>query len=166
MLYDISGDLIIINFLRKKYFLKYYHFYFLEFLVKVIVRNDHLLIVKEERMMINKEIENLIIKALFKEITDDEQRRLDEWLNVSEGNRIFFERLHSERYLKGAISDRNRELREESWKRLEGRTVGKRSRKIRMFVLRIAAMLALPLLVGGIMWYMSERGGADLPLAN
>ena len=132
----------------------------------MIVRNDHLLIVKEERMMINKEIENLIIKALFKEITDDEQRRLDEWLNVSEGNRIFFERLHSERYLKGAISDRNRELREESWKRLEGRTVGKRSRKIRMFVLRIAAMLALPLLVGGIMWYMSERGGADLPLAN
>ncbi len=124
------------------------------------------MIVKEERMMINKEIENLIIKALFKEITDDEQRRLDEWLNVSEGNRIFFERLHSERYLKGAISDRNRELREESWKRLEGRTVGKRSRKIRMFVLRIAAMLALPLLVGGIMWYMSERGGADLPLAN
>ena len=84
MLYDISGDLIIINFLRKKYFLKYYHFYFLEFLVKVIVRNDHLLIVKEERMMINREIENLIVKALFKEITDDEQRQLDEWLNVSE----------------------------------------------------------------------------------
>ena len=83
MLYDISGDLIIINFLRKKYFLKYYHFYFLEFLVKVIVRNDHLLIVKEERMMINREIENLIVKALFKEITDDEQRQLDEWLNVS-----------------------------------------------------------------------------------
>ena len=79
MLYDISGDLIIINFLRKKYFLKYYHFYFLEFLVKVIVRNDHLLIVKEERMMINREIENLIVKALFKEITDDEQRQLDEW---------------------------------------------------------------------------------------
>ena len=78
MLYDISGDLIIINFLRKKYFLKYYHFYFLEFLVKVIVRNDHLLIVKEERMMINREIENLIVKALFKEITDDEQRQLDE----------------------------------------------------------------------------------------
>lgn len=94
MLYDISGDLIIINFLRKKYFLKYYHFYFLEFLVKVIVRNDHLLIVKEERMMINREIENLIVKALFKEITDDEQRQLDEWLNVSESNRIFFERLH------------------------------------------------------------------------
>ena len=98
MLYDISGDLIIINFLRKKYFLKYYHFYFLEFLVKVIVRNDHLLIVKEERMMINREIENLIVKALFKEITDDEQRQLDEWLNVSESNRIFFERLHSEGY--------------------------------------------------------------------
>ena len=112
MLYDISGDLIIINFLRKKYFLKYYHFYFLEFLVKVIVRNDHLLIVKEERMMINREIENLIVKALFKEITDDEQRQLDEWLNVSESNRIFFERLHSEGYLKGAIGDRNRELRD------------------------------------------------------
>ena len=73
MLYDISGDLIIINFLRKKYFLKYYHFYFLEFLVKVIVRNDHLLIVKEERMMINREIENLIVKALFKEITYNPQ---------------------------------------------------------------------------------------------
>ncbi len=85
----------------------------------MIVRNDHLLMVKEERMMINREIENLIVKALFKEITDDEQRRLDEWLNVSEGNRIFFERLHSEGYLKGAIRDRNRELREESWKRLE-----------------------------------------------
>ena len=166
MLYDISGDLIIINFLRKKYFLKYYHFYFLEFLVKVIVRNDHLLIVKEERMMINSEIENLIVKALFKEITDDEQRQLDEWLNVSESNRIFFERLHSEGYLKGAIGDRNRELREESWKRLERRTVGEKGRKIRLFVLRVAAMLALPLLVGGIMWYMSEHGMADLPLAN
>ena len=132
----------------------------------MIVRNDHLLIVKEERMMINKEIENLIIKALFKEITDDEQRRLDEWLNISEGNRIFFDRLHSERYLKGAIGDRNRELRKEGWKRLEERTIGKRSHKIRIFVLRVAAMLALPLLVGGIMWYISERGGADLPLAN
>ena len=120
----------------------------------MIVRNDHLLIVKEERMMINKEIENLIIKALFKEITDDEQRRLDEWLNISEG------------YLKGAIGDRNRELRKEGWKRLEERTIGKRSHKIRIFVLRVAAMLALPLLVGGIMWYISERGGADLPLAN
>ena len=75
----------------------------MEFLVKVIVRDDHLLMVKEERMMINREIENLIVKALFKEITDDEQRQLDEWLNVSESNRIFFERLHSEGYLKGAI---------------------------------------------------------------
>ena len=55
--------------------------------------------------MINREIENLIVKALFKEITDDEQRQLDEWLNVSESNRIFFERLHSEGYLKGAIGD-------------------------------------------------------------
>ena len=166
MLYDVSGDLIIINFLRKKYFSRYYHFYFLEFLVKVIVRDDHLLIVKEERMMINKEIENLIVKALFKEITDDEQRQLDEWLNVSEGNRIFFERLHSEGYLKGAIGDRNRALREESWKRLERRTIGEKGRKIRLLVLRVAAMLALPLLVGGVMWYMSERCGLDLPLAN
>ncbi len=33
-------------------------------------------------------------------------------------------------------------------------------------MLRVAAMLALPLLVGGIMWYMSEHGMADLPLAN
>ena len=116
--------------------------------------------------MINKEIENLIVKALFKEITDDEQRQLDEWLNVSEGNRIFFERLHSEGYLKGAIGDRNRELREESWKKLERRTFGKKGRKVRLVVLRVAAMLALPLLLGGIMWYMSERGGSDLPLAN
>lgn len=117
-------------------------------------------------MMINREIENLIVKALFKEITDDEQRQLDEWLNVSEDNRIFFERLHSEGYLKGAIGDRNRKLREENWKRLERRTVDKKGRKIRLFVLRVAAMLALPLLVGGIMWYMSEREEVGLPLAN
>ena len=110
----------------KKVLFRVLPFLLLEFLVKVIVRNDHLLIVKEERMMINKEIENLIIKALFKEITDDEQRRLDEWLNVSEGIVFSLIACIPERYLKGAIGDRNRELRKEGWKRLEERTIGKK----------------------------------------
>ncbi len=146
--------------------MEYYHFYFLELLVKMIVRNNHLVIVKIERMMTDRKIENLIIKALFKEITDEEQQQLDDWLNESENNRVFFERLCSEKYLKGAIGDRNRELRRACWKQVEKKTTGNNGRTIRLFVLRVAVVLVLPLLAGTIMWYMSEREVMDLPLAN
>lgn len=107
------------------------------------------------RKMNRRVVENLIVKALFKEISDDERRRLDEWLEASESNRALFERLHSESFLKGAIGDHNGRLREKRWQRLQKEIVGSRGRSLQVLLLRVAAVLVLPLLAVGVM-YMSN----------
>ena len=66
--------------------------------------------------MDSKRVEKLITKALLKEISEGEQCELDEWLDASEQNRSFFESLHSEAYLKKAVGDHNRALRDAGWK--------------------------------------------------
>lgn len=116
--------------------------------------------------MNRREIENLVVKALFKEISDEEQHRLDEWLGASESNRALFERLHSENYLKGAIGDHNRRLREERWQRLKKETVQTKERSLRSLLPRVAAVLILPLLAGAVMWYMSNVGNPGSQLAQ
>ena len=116
--------------------------------------------------MNRREIENLVVKALFKEISDEEQHRLDEWLGASESNRALFERLHSENYLKGAIGDHNRRLREERWQKLKKETVQTKERSLRSLLPRVAAVLILPLLAGAVMWYMSNAGNPGSQLAQ
>ena len=111
--------------------------------------------------MNTREIERLITKALLNDISEDEQRRLDEWLNASGRNRDFFEGLHSGKYLKRAVTDCNRVLRDDRWKRLRRETVVIRSRKIRSRVLRVAAAIIFPLMVGGIIWLMSDSKQGD-----
>lgn len=111
--------------------------------------------------MNTREIERLITKALLNDISEDEQRRLDEWLNASGRNRDFFEGLHSGKYLKRAVTDRNRVLRDDRWKRLRRETVAIRSRKIRSRVLRVAAAIIFPLMVGGMIWLMSDSKQGD-----
>ncbi|WP_099291551.1 FecR family protein [Butyricimonas sp. Marseille-P3923] len=108
-----------------------------------------------------REIERLITKALLNDISEDEQRRLDEWLNASGRNRDFFEGLHSGKYLKRAVTDRNRVSRDDRWKRLRRETVAIRSRKIRSRVLRVAAAIIFPLMVGGMIWLMSDSKQGD-----
>ncbi|WP_292265348.1 FecR domain-containing protein [Butyricimonas sp.] len=107
------------------------------------------------------EIERLITKALLNDISEDEQRRLDEWLNASGRNRDFFEGLHSGKYLKRAVTDRNCVSRDDRWKRLRRETVAIRSRKIRSRVLRVAAAIIFPLMVGGMIWLMSDSKQGD-----
>ena len=111
--------------------------------------------------MNTREIERLITKALLNDISEDEQRRLDEWLNASGRNRDFFEGLHSGKYLKRAVTDRNRVSRDDRWKRLRRETVAIRSRKIRSRVLRVAAAIIFPLMVGGMIWLMSDSKQGD-----
>ncbi len=111
--------------------------------------------------MNTREIERLITKALLNDISEDEQRRLDEWLNASGRNRDFFEGLHSGKYLKRAVTDCNRVLRDDRWKRLRRETVAIRSRKIRSRVLRVAAAIIFPLMVGGMIWLMSDSKQGD-----
>ena len=111
--------------------------------------------------MNTREIERLITKALLNDISEDEQRRLDEWLNASGRNRDFFEGLHSGKYLKRAVTDRNRVSRDDRWKRLRRETVAIRSRKIRSRVLRVAAAIIFPLIVGGMIWLMSDSKQGD-----
>ena len=103
----------------------------------------------------------MITKALLNDISEDEQRRLDEWLNASGRNRDFFEGLHSGKYLKRAVTDRNRVSRDDRWKRLRRETVAIRSRKIRSRVLRVAAAIIFPLMVGGMIWLMSDSKQGD-----
>ena len=111
--------------------------------------------------MNTKKIERLITKALLKDISEDEQRQLDEWVNESVQNRDFFESLHSGEYLKKAVVDRNRVLREERWNRLKKETVEIKSRKLRPRVWRVAAAILFPLMVGGMIWYMVGTNGDD-----
>lgn len=106
--------------------------------------------------MDSKRMKKLIVKALLKEISEEERCELDEWLNASEQNRIFFESLHSEKYLKKAVGDRNRALRDAGWKQIKRKTIEVRSRKIRLQVSRIAAAIIFPLMLGGFIWYMMD----------
>lgn len=111
--------------------------------------------------MNTKKIERLITKALLKDISEDEQRQLDEWVNESVQNKDFFESLHSGGYLKKAVVDRNRVLREERWNRLKKETVEIKSRKLHPRVWRVAAAILFPLMVGGMIWYMVGTNGED-----
>lgn len=118
--------------------------------------------------MNTKGIERLITKALLKDISEEEQLRLDEWLDASEQNRNFFESLHSEQYLKKAVGDRNRALREDRWQRLKKETVGVKERRVRLRLLRVAAVILFPLMAGGMIWYMlgTDPGAAFMPKAR
>lgn len=118
--------------------------------------------------MNTKEIERLITKALLKDISEEEQLRLDEWLDASEQNRNFFESLHSEQYLKKAVGDRNRALREGRWQRLKKETVGVRERRVRLRLSRVAAVILFPLMAAVMIWYMlgTDPGAAFMPKAR
>lgn len=116
----------------------------------------------------SKRMEKLMMKALLKEISEEERCELDEWLNASEQNRNFFESLHSEVFLKKAVGDHNRVLRDVGWKQIKRKTVEVRSRKIRLQVYRVAAAIIFPLMLGGFIWYMmgSVEKQSGLPLAH
>ena len=118
--------------------------------------------------MNTKEIERLITKALLKDISEEEQLRLDEWLDASEQNRNFFESLHSEQYLKKAVGDRNRALREDRWQRLKKETVGVKERRVRLRLSRVAAVILFPLMAAVMIWYMlgTDPGAAFMPKAR
>lgn len=108
------------------------------------------------------------MKALLKEISEGEWRELEGWLNASEQNRKFFESLHSEEYLKKAVGDHNRVLRDAGWKQIKSKTVEVRSRKIRLQVYRVAVAIIFPLMLGGFIWYMmgTVEKQSGLPLAH
>ena len=118
--------------------------------------------------MDSKRVEKLITKALLKEISEGEQCELDEWLDASEQNRSFFESLHSEAYLKKAVGDHNRALRDAGWKQIKRKTIEVRSRKIRWQVSRIAAAIIFPFVLGGFIWYMmgSVEKSSGLPFVS
>ena len=118
--------------------------------------------------MDSKRVEKLITKALLKEISEGEQCELDEWLDASEQNRSFFESLHSEAYLKKAVGDHNRALRDVGWKQIKRKTIEVRSRKIRWQVSRIAAAIIFPFVLGGFIWYMmgSVEKSSGLPFVS
>ena len=118
--------------------------------------------------MDSKRVEKLITKALLKEISEGEQCELDEWLDASEQNRSLFESLHSEAYLKKAVGDHNRALRDAGWKQIKRKTIEVRSRKIRWQVSRIAAAIIFPFVLGGFIWYMmgSVEKSSGLPFVS
>ena len=118
--------------------------------------------------MDSKRVEKLITKALLKEISEGEQCELDEWLDASEQNRSFFESLHSGAYLKKAVGDHNRALRDAGWKQIKRKTIEVRSRKIRWQVSRIAAAIIFPFVLGGFIWYMmgSVEKSSGLPFVS
>lgn len=98
-------------------------------------------------------IEKLITQALLGEISEDEQRLLNEWLNESEENNDFFQNVQSAKYLSKAISDENLTLLTKEWENLRKETVAAKERRLYRYILKATAVVILPLMVGSIIWY-------------
>lgn len=99
-------------------------------------------------------IEKLITQALLGEISEGEQRLLNEWLNESKENSDFFQNVQSAKYLSKAISDENLTLLTKEWESLRKKTVGVKERRLYRYILRAAAIVIFPLMVGSITWYL------------
>ncbi len=105
-------------------------------------------------MNFNPEIENLIYNYLRGVITPEEQLRLDKWMNEKPTNRALFERICNRENILHKASFFERHLQEKVWERLEQKI----SKKKRMLFLnwKIAASLAIPLLVVGTLFLLQE----------
>lgn len=113
-------------------------------------------------------LKKIIVKNLLDTISDEERRLLEEWRDQSEEHRRLYEKLVSESFLEKAVSDKNKALRRQEWKKLEVRTIRRQGRLVYLARFRVvAAVCILGLGVGAVwLWGNSRQKGAGSSLAD
>lgn len=104
-------------------------------------------------------IKQLILNHVKGELNDAGERELREWRETSEEHEEMFQRLVSMRRLEEGFRRfvKSPEAEDRAWERILNRTTreGRRVRKLSW--LRYAAMFALPLLIGGMIYFALNR---------
>lgn len=98
-------------------------------------------------------IKELIVKYLIDDLTDAEARELHAWQTASEANEALLLEISSEKFLRQAVMDDNKVLRETEVRRLKKATVGKGQKRLTW--LHIAATIAV--FIGLSIWFIHDR---------
>ncbi|PKP33772.1 MAG: hypothetical protein CVU00_09865 [Bacteroidetes bacterium HGW-Bacteroidetes-17] len=100
-------------------------------------------------------IPDIIIKALNQEANLEERKTLQEWLSQSKDNQIVYEKFKQKENLYALIKDHDKIDSLKAWDNINKMIDKKngRSRLIILSVLKYAAILAIPLLIGGYFLY-------------
>ena len=102
-------------------------------------------------MYLNKDIEQILAKHFLGNITDQEEEILKKWISLSDENKALFQKLSSADKLSVKYKNYTEINSERAW----GRFKKKHIRSSRIFVLRYAATLLLPIFIACGMWYFS-----------
>lgn len=102
-------------------------------------------------------IKHLIFRNIFGQATEGEKARLQAWLGESEENRALYEKLCSTAFLERAMLDSNDTPRKRTWRRIIGKISPKHT--LRRRAMRIAAVLAIPLIAGAAVLMLTMRSG-------
>lgn len=100
-------------------------------------------------------IKQLLFKDILGQISSEDKIRLDEWLGESEENRVLYDRLRSTPFLETAMTDDNRSLRSRMWREIVRQTGAGRRYLLRRRAIRIAAGVAVPLIIGAV-WLTAD----------
>lgn len=106
----------------------------------------------------NLKIASWIAARLKGIIRPEEERALEEWIHESDGHRLFYERMLDQEYLAGRL-DEYETCSLETLKERMMPFVRKQGRHVRFMrrVKQIAAVLFIPLVLGGIFLLMDEK---------
>lgn len=114
-------------------------------------------------------IVDLILTYLKGELGVDQEEELTKWLRESEENRFLFDRLTDVTYVEKGMREFRRYDSKEDWEKVE-RRIGFSYRRPKFRFWRCVAMIVVLMCVGGIFFYLSERGNpvienAGLPIS-
>ena len=106
----------------------------------------------------NLKIASWIAARLKGTIRPEEERALEEWIHENDGHRLFYERMMDQEYLAGRL-DEYETCSLEALKERMMPLVRKQGRHIRFMrrVKQIAAVLFIPLVLGGVFLLMDEK---------
>lgn len=104
--------------------------------------------------MDTERIKELLVKYLINALTEAERQELEAWREESEANEALLLEVASKKFMRQAITDRNKDLRKSELRRLKKVTVGRGFRRLHW--LQIAATVAILLASG---FWLAYEGG-------
>ena len=102
-------------------------------------------------------ITDLILTYLKGELESEQMEELTEWLRESEENQLLFDRLTDVAYVEEEMREFQRYDSKEDWRKIE-RQIGFSRRNIKRRFLTYAAMIVILMCIGGVVFYLQERG--------
>ena len=108
-------------------------------------------------------IKKLILLYITGEIPDQELKELNDWRSKDIRNEKIFLRMTSPEYLDRSIKKflKNEEFEEQEWLKIRNRTVGRKRHPAIYQLLKYAAALIIPVIVGGTLYYYFSRNTPD-----